>query len=595
MGRGTPGGGDPGSGARPWRPALLDVAGLCIAARGTDYIRAALAAWDAEGPCTALGHRRGLDAAGAAFVNGTAAHGEDFDDSFEGTPVHASAVVLPAVLAAAERYGLSGADLLRGYVVGSELMCRLALVAPTAIHRAGFHPTAVIGALGAAAGVGAALRLSPRQLTDALGIAGSMASGIIEYLAEGTWTKRMHAGWAAQAGLRAALLGREGFFGPRTVLEGEHGFFHAFGVPASRPTSVRDRKSRDDWQMAKIAFKPYACGTMLHPFIDCAIRLAREGVAAGEVREVTCRVGEGTVHRLWEPLAEKRRPSTLVLGEVQRPVRDRARPGRAGGGPRAVRRREGPRPRSAGARRQGPLRDRPRERISAQLHGRRARGAAGRQRSRSAPALSARRRARAAGPRRDHPKISRERGVRRLAGIPHRRARGVLQRCGRSSRSRRSRRLSPRMKRGGRQWRSGNSAGRVSRSAHRVRRQRLRLERRSGASIVLLDRFVDLGFNAIDTANSYPRWVPGNLDGESETIIGKWLKTSGKRDRVLIFTKVGSEISAERKGLSRRHIIARVRRLAAAAGDRDDRPLSVASGRHVHTGGRDAQAYTDLS
>src|SRR5918994_3176782 len=78
--------------------ALLDVAGLCIAARGTDYIRAALAAWDAEGACTALGHARGLDAAGAALINGTAAHGEDFDDSFEGTPVHASAVVLPAVL-----------------------------------------------------------------------------------------------------------------------------------------------------------------------------------------------------------------------------------------------------------------------------------------------------------------------------------------------------------------------------------------------------------------------------------------------------------------------------------------------------------------
>ncbi len=72
----------------------------------------------------------------------------------------------------------------------------------------------------------------------------------------------------------------------------------------------------------------------------------------------------------------------------------------------------------------------------------------------------------------------------------------------------------------------------------------------------LLDSFVDLGFNAIDTANSYPRWVPNALDGESEIIIGKWLKTSGKRDRVLIFTKVGSEISPERKGLSRRHIIA---------------------------------------
>jgi len=300
--------------------AVLDVAGLCVAARGTDYIRAALAAWDGEGACTALGHARGLDAGGAALINGIAAHGEDFDDSFEGTPVHASAVVLPAVLAAAERYGLGGADLLRGYVVGTELMCRLALVAPTAIHRAGFHPTAVIGALGAAAGVGATLRLSPQHLTSALGIAGSMASGIIEYLAEGTWTKRLHAGWAAQAGLRAALLGREGFLGPRTVLEGAHGFFHAFGTESIAPDfRFVTEGLGDDWRMARIAFKPYACGTMLHPFIDCAIRLARDGVKAADVREVVCRVGEGTVHRLWEPLAEKRTPTTAYSAKFSGP------------------------------------------------------------------------------------------------------------------------------------------------------------------------------------------------------------------------------------------------------------------------------------
>jgi 2-methylcitrate dehydratase PrpD len=300
--------------------ALLDVAGLCIVARRTAYVRAALAAWDAAGACTALGHPRGLDAAGAALINGTAAHGEDFDDSFEGTPVHASAVVLPAVLAAGERYRRAGADVLRGYVVGTELMCRLALVAPTAIHRAGFHPTAVIGALGAAAGAGATLGLSPPQVTSALGIAGSMASGIIEYLAEGAWTKRLHAGWAAQAGLRAALLGREGFLGPRTVLEGEHGFFHAFGVPDIEPDfRCVTGGLGETWQMAKIAFKAYACGTMLHPFIDCALRLAREGVRSSEVSEVVCRVGEGTVHRLWEPLAEKRRPANDYAAKFSGP------------------------------------------------------------------------------------------------------------------------------------------------------------------------------------------------------------------------------------------------------------------------------------
>lgn len=291
--------------------ALIDHVGLTVSARDEPYVRAIVESTDGEGPCTAFGHDRGFDAAGAALVNGTAAHGEDYDDTFEGSPVHTSAAVVPAVLAAAERFGLSGQDVLRGIVAGTELMCRMAVVAPTAQHRAGFHPTAIMGALGAATAVSTALRLTPAQATDALGVAGSFASGIIEYLAEGTWTKRIHPGWAAQAGLRAALLGRAGFSGPRTVFEGSHGFFFAFGVPEIPPDYARLTDGLgEDWYAGRIAFKPYACGTMVQPFIDCAIRLAGEGVDPARVTDVLCRVGEGTVHRLWEPLAEKRRPST---------------------------------------------------------------------------------------------------------------------------------------------------------------------------------------------------------------------------------------------------------------------------------------------
>src|SRR3954468_9382216 len=163
---------------------LIDIAGLCIAARKTDYVLAALKSCETTGACTAIGHSRALDSAGAAVVNGTAAHGEDFDDTFEGGPVHAGAVVVPAVLAVAEREKLGGRDALAGIAVGCELMCRASLVAPKRIHKAGFHPTAVLGALGAAAGVATAMRLSARQFVDALGVVGSMASGIIEYLAE---------------------------------------------------------------------------------------------------------------------------------------------------------------------------------------------------------------------------------------------------------------------------------------------------------------------------------------------------------------------------------------------------------------------------
>jgi 2-methylcitrate dehydratase PrpD len=298
---------------------MIDVIGLCVAARREDYIAATLAATDAGGACTAIGHDSGFSAFDAALINGTAAHGEDFDDTFEGGPVHSGAVIVPAVLALCEREGLDGEALLRGIVVGCELMCRLSLATPRAIHKAGFHPTAVIGALAAAGGCAAALRLDAAASASALGIAGSMASGIIEYLAEGTSTKRMHAGWAAQSGIRAALMARAGFAGPRTVLDGVHGFYKAF-APSLAPdfATVLDGLGAR-WLMETIAFKPYACGTMTQPYIDCAIRLAETGVDSDRIESIVCKVGEGTVHRLWEDLAVKRRPPTPYAAKFSTP------------------------------------------------------------------------------------------------------------------------------------------------------------------------------------------------------------------------------------------------------------------------------------
>ena len=298
---------------------LTDVAGLCVAARRTDYVRASLAGWEASGGCTAIGHSRTLDAAGAAFVNGTAAHGEDFDDSFEGGPVHAGAVVVPAVLAVAERERLSGRDALLGIAVGVEVMCRASLVAPKLIHQAGFHPTAVLGAMGAAASVATALRLSKNQFVNALGIAGSMAAGIIEYLAEGAWTKRMHPGWAAQSGIRAADLARAGFVGPRAVFEGTHGLFHGFARTTDGDWDKLVGGFGERWVANSLAFKLYACGTMTQPYVDCARRLAEKGVRAEEVVEMVCEAAEGTVHRLWEPLADKQRPPNAYFAKFSQP------------------------------------------------------------------------------------------------------------------------------------------------------------------------------------------------------------------------------------------------------------------------------------
>ncbi|MBC7780766.1 MAG: MmgE/PrpD family protein [Proteobacteria bacterium] len=293
---------------------LLDVAGLCVAARNTDYVQALVASVDRGASATAIGHPGRFSAEDAALINGTAAHGEDFDDTYEGGPVHSAAVIVPAVLAACERFGRDGAAALAGVVVGTEALCRMSRVVPKAIHKAGFHPTAILGTMASTLAVSVALGLDRRQAVDALGVAGSLASGIIEYLAEGSWTKRLHVGWAAQCGVRAARIGQQGFLGPRTVFEGTHGVYNGFAHSAAGDYDGLLDGFGSEWTLLSITFKPYATGTMNQPYIDCALRLAAraqtEDFRAEDVVDVLCETAEGYVHRLWEPLASKHRPAT---------------------------------------------------------------------------------------------------------------------------------------------------------------------------------------------------------------------------------------------------------------------------------------------
>jgi 2-methylcitrate dehydratase PrpD len=177
----------------------------------------------------------------------------------------------------------------------------------------------VLGAMAATLGVSTALGLTKKQSVDALGVAGSMAGGIIEYLAEGAWTKRLHAGWAARIGIHAARIAREGFLGPRTVFEGTHGLFFGFAHAAEGDFDALTGDFGARWVMTGLTFKPYATGTMNQPYIDCALRLAKQGFAAEDVAEVLCETAEGYVHRLWEPLASKHRPANDYAAKFSTP------------------------------------------------------------------------------------------------------------------------------------------------------------------------------------------------------------------------------------------------------------------------------------
>ncbi len=290
---------------------MIDSFGLMVSAKYEPYIKSLINALEEHGNCTLVGHDKMVNPFNASIINGTAIHGEDFDDTFEGTPVHVGSVMVPAILSSAQAKNLDGQKFLKGLVVGSELICRLALVAPTAVHRQGFHPTAIFGAFGSSIGVSSLLGNTINEMSSGLGIVGSMASGIIEYLAEGTSTKRLHPGWAAGCGWQSANFAKSGFLGPRTVFEGQHGVFNSFAKNNIEPDFshiTSDLGNR--WETKNLALKPYACGTMAQPFIDCAIKLKSKIGNVENIDKVIASVGEGTVHRLWEPLKEKQNPST---------------------------------------------------------------------------------------------------------------------------------------------------------------------------------------------------------------------------------------------------------------------------------------------
>jgi 2-methylcitrate dehydratase PrpD len=255
-----------------------------------------------------IGTSAKVNAANAVIANGTLAHGLDYDDTLEEAIVHTGACAWMTALAVGEEVGATGKAVLEAAVAGTEVMCKIGLVAPGKFHARGFHPTALCSTFGAAAAAGKLYGLNAAQWVDAFGLCGSQSSGIIEYLADGTWTKRLHPGWSSHGGVIATLLARQGFRGPGKVFEGTHGFYRSFGGENAYRFDKLGELGQQ-WEIPKLAFKSYPCGSISHPYMDCALKIKNKyAPAPEEIREVICRTAEGPVHRLWEPLADKQQP-----------------------------------------------------------------------------------------------------------------------------------------------------------------------------------------------------------------------------------------------------------------------------------------------
>jgi 2-methylcitrate dehydratase PrpD len=300
---------------------LLDVLGCGLAAVGTGAAPYALtlSAASASGPATAFGSPRTLAASAAALVNGIACHALDFDDTHGASIAHVSTVVAPAALAAAEAVEASGRDLAVALLVGSEITCRIGEQAGDAFHLRGFHPTAICGVFGATAAVGRLTGLAPEQIRHALGIAGSMAGGLMAYLSDGSDTKRVHAGWMAHAAHHAVELAAAGATGPAAVLEGRHGVFESFlGRDVEGSAFTRDLGSR--WVTPEIAFKPYPACHFLHAPLDALAALVRDhSVDIGDIERITVQLPRAGMDLVAEPIERKRRPATPYEGKFSAP------------------------------------------------------------------------------------------------------------------------------------------------------------------------------------------------------------------------------------------------------------------------------------
>lgn len=292
---------------------LLDTLGCGIAASALGIATAARAlARESAGAAEAsvIGGPR-LPAAQAALANAMLCHGLDFDDTHADSVCHVSAVVAPAALAVAEAAGASGAALLTALVAGSEVVTRVGMAAPAAFHRRGFHPTSVCGVLGAAAACARLRGLDAERIMRAIGIAGSLAGGIFEYLADGSDTKPIHAAHAAHGGVVAAGLAAHGATGPASVLEGRFGVLATFADVHGADVTAAFADLGRRWETPRIAFKPYPACHFIHAPLDAALQaLGGQRVDPDDIEEIEVRVPEAGVPIVLEPAAEKAAPRT---------------------------------------------------------------------------------------------------------------------------------------------------------------------------------------------------------------------------------------------------------------------------------------------
>jgi 2-methylcitrate dehydratase PrpD len=297
---------------------FLDLLGVVLgsapSAESSRIVRDLVGAVYGEGEATVVGQRVGAPTPAAAFANGTIAHGIELDDTHSGASIHPGTVIIPTALAVGETEGSTGEELLEAIVSGYECMIRISRAAnPAVLYDRGFHPTATCGVFGAALTAARLKGLDFERTVNAVGLAGSFSAGNQEYLADGSLSKRIQPGVAAQAGVQAAELAARGYTGPRAILEGTNGFLESYAGGGDVDRLFADVDDGYEFEITRTGIKPHACCRYNQTPIDAALEIQRErGVDADEIESIRVGVVGAAMGIVAEPRAQKIRPRTAT-------------------------------------------------------------------------------------------------------------------------------------------------------------------------------------------------------------------------------------------------------------------------------------------
>lgn len=253
----------------------------------------------------------------AALANGAASHSLELDDVINDASLHPAVVVFPTAFAVAEELQLDGKSVIEASVAGYEVMGRLGkLLNPSEIYARGFHPTGVVGAFAAVATAGKLMKLNEDQLTNAFGIVGSQSSASMEFLKTGSWTKRLHPGWAAHGGILACELAKEGFTGPESIIEGEFGFANAYATGWHHAQEGLDQFDNVSNAILKTSIKPHACCRYKQGPLDIILSYAKKKDLQPEsVQKINIYLVKTALPIVATPEEDKRNPQSSVDGQ----------------------------------------------------------------------------------------------------------------------------------------------------------------------------------------------------------------------------------------------------------------------------------------